>query len=729
MSIADIYRELITQQIIREVLTAEQLPTPSVIAEELATHEETHNLSQPQHKLSDASVEYGEASSAAKHNATLSKIYTDLKVLYRALLDISNSSNRKFERWREKATLLEDRLVSTVDKIGNLLLIQEETAGYHNYIQVDLRTLSDIDLTNTTVRLDTKQGHASIGTSNSTVTRYFPLDYIVDKDLGFVVLTRKSVSAVTSAQQSRLRNAFDGSTAYWQERIYTSQSIPISVEIQIRLGDAAIPLSRVDVDLHAANRSDVVQVLPMYSEDGKTWNKLPIADYLLNISDKGTFQFSSISAKYFKFILTKTGPDLTQPSGGYIYEFGVDDIAFFNEAYSTATAGKVLITNPLSVIDQSTKANEKFSKVALDTCEMIELGTTDIEYAVVASNDADFSADEAVWMDIAPSSRVNPRKPIIVDFGEVGYYEKSDISISYDSLNTNSEYVDPKQTFTVLTAISGLTGTEVSATASAKRYLVKDPSFKILDFEISADIDISKHTIELWRNVNTKGSNSLVRGLPNGWGVDGDYYKTTVLVKNTAGIEIDFGPKHIIIDETLVSGSKVIPFGVHQIKVHKDNFLYVDDTSVTTLALLKTGDNLYPYNHRYLVEGFNYPSSWSNKEEKIYSGFDIVGEYYMSRVGVSDILESVQEDDFARYAIDVDAADTGRTPSTAGTGACQVFLVRVDNTTADFTNEKYYLRFRPANVQYEYLRLKATLKTTDEERTPYLSTFKVKLGN
>lgn len=737
MTVSKIYKEVVIQDIIKSLLFDEIIPTPAAVEAQLEEHEESHDFSEPLHTSAQANVEFGENSSATKYNTTTSNISKDLTVLYRSLLDISNQSSKRYDRWRAKALAIEARIKLLADKISNLLLVEEESAGYFNYIQDDFSNLSKVDLANTTTRIDTKHQHVSIGTSlsSSSVTRIFPLDSVAEKDIEFNILTKDGLITTLSTETSSLKHAIDGLSSFWQERIHTSKSTSMTVELRTKLSSSAVNVSRVDIDLHSSSRGDVIQVLPMYSVDGKSWVKLPLTNFMLSTTDKCSFQFTPTSMLYMKFLFTKTVPDIVQESNGrvqsYVYEFGVDDISFFNEGISTSENGQTLISQVLSVTDPTTKAVQTFSKVSLDACERIEDGDTSIDYYVSASNDSSFSVSSANWMSIDPISRNNPTKPVVVDFGEQSYYSRSGIGISYDALNTTTALIDPHQTFNVLTAISGTTGTVVSATASGQRYSVPDPSFKILDFEMLSSISHAKDSLELWRNIVIQGDTSLIRGRPRGWGQEEDYYKTTVYVSNTNGTKIDFGPSPIIIDDISVTGEYTVSYGSHTVKVHKNNFLEISPAaSMTTISLLKAADTLYPYNHRYLVEGFNYPATYPTTDEKVYMGFDVVAEYKMKQVGVVDLFTSTKEDDYERFAIDTDAPDVSRTSSgsVAGTSALKVFAIRVDNEVADFLDEQFYIRFRPVDATYSYLRLRAILKSKDSGLSPFLDGYQLRIG-
>jgi len=726
VSVSDLHTQEVIKSIVKGIIEGGDYPSSSEILTQLNAYLEDYDLTEPRTKYSEHTVEEDEVSSVSKYNGTLTSIHQDLVVMYKSLLDIADESAKRVSRWKKKGEILEGRLKTLVDRISNLLLLETETAGYYNFVQDNFKDLSKVDQSSTTARIDLKQGVVSLGVTSYTPT--IPTKQILslkEGDVEFSMLTKDGVTANISSPKSKLVNAFNTAENYFQQIVYTNKPVSLSAELKVKLSTSTIFISRIDVNLHASNNNAAKTILPLYSADGKTWYRLPITNYTLSIVDTGMFVFPAIEAQYFKFILTKSAPDVVFKTN-YAYEFGVDEIAFYNETVNITTSGQELISKALSVTNPATKEVQSWSKVAFEACELIEENTNNIDYYVAVSNDSSVSNPE--WQSIAPASRTNPTAPTILDFSESAFYERSGAPISYDPLNADSKFVNPKQAFFLLSALSGSTGTILTATSSSQRYDFFNKEDRLLDFAIMNTISFVEDSLEVWRNVNTKGGSTLVRGNPHGWGFSEDYYTTTVLVKSAVGIDIDFGPKAVVIDDVALTGCNKISCGSHTVKVHKDNWYEVDYSTVNSLAELRAADKLYPYNHRYLVEGFNYRTGWNLKEEKIYKGFDIVAEYKMKRVSPFELIHSVSATDYARFALDYDASDTSRIPPAAGTSATKVFLVKVDDTNSDFLNEAFTIRLRASDTTYKYLKLRAILKTTDSNVSPLLSSYRIKLG-
>lgn len=715
MSTSDTYISLILNDIINDLLQEGEVPTLVRIEATINEYLSEYDLTKPVFKYDDYSVNYGEISSAAKQNETYNIIKQDLIVLFKHLLLTTDQVILNFDRWREETQLLENQLSSLEQRIDNLLLLTEDSAGYVNYIQDNFVDMSKIDLPNTTAFPNVAKNYISIGTSTKGVTKV-NLSTVKESDIEFVALIKTNFSSQNQVDRSQRRYAIDATNNFWQEKIAYYKPQTVTTEFKIKLGEIAISINKIEIDFHTANYGGYIDVLPMYSLDGSTWYQLDIENYLQSVKEKAVFQFNSIELKYLKLILTKTSYDNIL-NNKYVYEFGIDEMSLYSEGYTEETDYE-LISKPLS-IDKPDGNPQEFTSAVLETCENVPTNT-DISYYLSASNDSTFPISGINWIPIDPITRSNPKKPTLIDFSENAIVELTGVSISYDKDNNRS----PSYTINLVNAVSGTTPTTVSETSTDKKYMISTPYSAILDYQIDETaIDLVDDSIEIWRNVRDISSSLKVRDSLNGWGFSNPYYNTTVHVDNISGIEIDFGSKDIIVDGIPKNGKVSISYGSHIISVHKDNWYDFSLSGITTIALLKTSDKLYPYNHKLLVEGIDYSVFTDSPTEQYYKGFDIVAEYRMKQTSVIDMINSVKKDDYQRFAKDQDAPTTTRNHPTS------VFLMKINPEYSDFTNEKFIIKFKVAETQYTYLRLKAILNTQDTSISPYIDSYRIKLGN
>lgn len=722
MGISETYTEVLMEQMLKELLAAGEAPTFTAITNRFNSFIANHDISKPLFIAEDYHVTRGDSASAADYNTANLEIQRDLNVLYRHLLKISERTITNFERWRSEAELLESQARTSEERIKSLLLLSSDTAGFLNFVQDNFSDTSKVDTSLTTTYLDVQKGLVTLGTNSLGPTK-IDMSWATDSNIQFTVLSRSSLVSVVAAEGSRPKYAVNDLRNYWQERVYTNKPGPVSAELKINLG-AQEDVSCIDVDLHLASHGSSVQLTTLYSTDDYNWQILPVTNPTRSVLDRTLFQFTPIAMQWIKFVMTKTAPDQVH-NDLYCYEFGVDEISFYNEGFASGTSS-YLYSKPLSVTGVNGEVVE-FSKVALEVCEDIPTDTS-IEYYVAATTIDTVAPTQ--WTRIDPLDKPNTTWPVILDFGDLETTTVSGITVSYNPTGT-TDYTNPAQEFVTITSVTDGDAVTASGLSSAARYSFQSSNDRILTHCIYDIIDFSSGTLELWRNVHNNISPDLIREYLNGWGFEDPYYNTTVLVSSAEGVQIDFGSQPIIIDGTPVTGLATVTQGTHIVAVHKNNWKEIGTLPSNDLVGLKIADSLYPYNHRYLVGGYAYPYNWPTAESQIYRGFDIVAQYSMQLVSVFDFIHNVTADDYKRFALDIDAEDTSRliNGSTASnTLPLKVFIIKVDESNPDFMNERFVLRFKAANVLYKYLWFKAILSTEDESKAPFLSSYRLKLS-
>jgi hypothetical protein len=722
MGISSTYTEVLMEQMLKELLLAGEAPTYTAITNRFNDFIADHDISKPLFIAEDYHVARGDSSSATDYNTANLEIQRDLNVLYRHLLKISERTITNFERWRSEAELLEGQTRALEERIKSLLLLSSDTAGFLNFVQDNFSDTSKIDTSLTTTYLDVQKGLVTLGTDSLGPTK-IDMSWVTDSNVQFTVLSRSNLVSTVAAEGSRPRYVVSDLRNYWQERVYTNKPGPVSAELKINLGSQE-DVSCIDVDLHLASHGSSIQLTTLYSTDDYNWLPIPVSNPTRSVLDRTLFQFTPVTMQWIKFVMTKTAPDQVH-NNLYCYEFGADEISFYNEGFASGTSS-YLYSKPLSVTGVNGDVIE-FSKVALEVCEDIPADTS-IEYYVAATTLDTVAPTQ--WTRIDPLDRTNTTWPVILDFGDLETTTVSGITVSYNPTGSTN-YTNPAQEFVVVDSISNGIATTVSGLSSAARYSFQSSNDRILTHCVNDTIEFSSGTLELWRNVHNQISSSLVREYLNGWGFEDPYYNTTVLVTSADGVQIDFGSQPIIIDGTPVTGLTTITEGTHIVAVHKNNWKEIGTLPSNNLVGLKVADSLYPYNHRYLVNGYAYPSNWPTTESQIYRGFDIVAQYSMQLVSVFDFIHNVSPDDYKRFALDIDAEDASRLINGSTTSSIlplKVFIMKVDESNPDFMNERFVLRFKAANVLYKYLWLKIVLSTEDESKAPFLSSYRCKLS-
>jgi hypothetical protein len=695
MAIYDTYATLIAPSIVKSILDDGLIPTAGEFASRFATFADANDMSQPLFKATDYSVDWKEASSVTKWNNCNAAVRQDLDVLYKHLLVVSDQSIQNFSRWRLEASLLEKRLDVLTERLSTLLLVSRDTAGYFNFMQDNIVDLSKIDMDYTTAYVNLNQSIVTLGTSSVGATKV-DTSQLVNDDIRFAVLSKNHWVSSTSPKDSQLIYAINDANNYWQSSIYMAAVGPVTVELKVDLKEATT-ISRIDVDLHQSNTSSSVEVTPMLSLDNHNYTQLPISSYKKSAVDKVTFLFESTQTRYVKLILTKRGHDFVDKKQ-YVYEFGMDQLSFYDEGFQEDVES-VFMSQPLSINDVYGAAQE-FSRLVLEVCEDVPTNTT-IDYYIAATDSADTSVGNMAFVSIDPLDRADGIHPKVLDFGDIATVSVSGLAISYHPTADSGTFRLPSQAYQMITGVDGTTAIVGSGDASAIRYSLEKGEDTILSHTLASGVQIAEGSLEIWRNVSKIGLvDHRVRERRAGWGYEEPYYKTTVYVENKAGTNVDF----------------------------EDNWLEIEH-DILDVNTLQSADPIYPYNHRYLVEGYPYLDTWT--DEKVYLGFDIVAEYFMRETSVFDMLYNVPSDGYEYFARDVEVADPDA--SLAGVpeakGETRVFLVKSEIDNGDLVNEDFLLRFKAVNSQVNHVRLKAVLQTEDAEIAPYLDSYRIKVSS
>lgn len=158
--------------------------------------------------------------------------------------------------------------------------------------------------------------------------------------------------------------------------------------------------------------------------------------------------------------------------------------------------------------------------------------------------------------------------------------------------------------------------------ASATSDLISIDNEIYLNNYIPSGTSIIDGTLVIKRNINSWERVSST--LP------GNRYKATIEIDALEGRYIDLGDTSCKINGTSRSGLVFLPKGRYEIETSQYEVLPSGISKEVGLRLL---DSLYPYNHKYLFEGYSYPPSFEG--EMIYSGVDIVYEKYLTKVNRS----------------------------------------------------------------------------------------------
>ena len=563
MSLQSLYRQLLLDMYISNQIKQGNAITSSDIESYLADTVDSLDLSLPQFQSEDYNVVRKEESSALKFNNGFLSILQDLRVLYKSMLELTQTSIEGFERWKFDVDILEKRLIDLENRIENLLLLSQDTEGFHSFFTDNFSDAYyvDRDLTDVAVDIDAQQVFIDPTLSSSTSTTRFFLNDLEDKSVFFKVRTTSNFIGRSDADDSKLTNIFSQLSSSWWTQIETKKVRPVTCELSVRLGDDPVDVSSIYIQLHDASQSGPMVITPLYSVDNYNFSQLPTNTYTQEVRSNSIFSFPQIQAKYIKFILTKQGPD---PGivDRFVYQFGFKEIGFYSETFTTGEA-KVFVSRPISILDSDSNPKD-FSRVVLEVCERIE-EDTGITYFITPSNISTVPISSSTsWYPISPISRAEPIYPKVLNLGDLTETEIGDtetVTISYSGRATDTDYNNPAQSFRLLSLDTDGVILDEAISATAPRYNFVNSNDYILNYQIKdvdysgsgtgTALDIDEDSMVILRNVGEKGltENDTVRDIQKGWRFEDPYYVSVIEILNPEGMTIDVGDNVMIVDE------------------------------------------------------------------------------------------------------------------------------------------------------------------------------------
>jgi hypothetical protein len=642
-------------------------------------------------------------SSAIQHNAVLDALDGDIDVLLRALVKITDLGIDFLGDWNSRAKSLNVRIAKLKSRIESLLLLKSDSAGYVSFVEDNFLSLEDIS-SDTTANVDTRTGEVSLNIDTSEGKGNFQGTQIdLDSaEISWSLIESNNVRFQANPGGSNLENIISDKYNRWGSevnairpdkfRTASASGKPIMGELKVKLAEDT-EVSKIVLLTHDATSNNSSVVGCQYSTDGYTWENVPSESPVQSGFGNFIWRFEKTLIRWFKIIISKSSPDLSSTKTS-IYDIGFERIKIYSEVFERPSTDVEIVTETRTPILGGSDVT--FGRASLEVCEEIPQGTS-IRYFLRAYDGSSYTS----WVQVSPLSREVEDTPAVVDFAAPTKLSSEDIQTTFDS-SLDTEALN-------LLRVDG---------SSNITYRFNGPDDTIANFYIAQNDNLLTDLV-LIRNRGysaakfpSVSADLLVGDIECGWGLDGDsVYYCEFLVNRSEGREIDLGPTQAIIDGSSVSGVVTLNPGWHTFRTDRANWSSLIGTVPTNTIGLEALDPLYPYNHKYLIEGYNYPSTWSGK--KVYLGFDEYGQYRATRIGRH--LFTNTQNDYSVYALD------------SITGPKTILLLKVDSSRPNHTNERIRLFYTRRYNSFEGIQMKAVFKTENVEKSPILSYYRVRV--
>lgn len=297
-----------------------------------------------------------------------------------------------------------------------------------------------------------------------------------------------------------------------------------------------------------------------------------------------------------------TAPDITNEQG-FIHVFAIEDIVLFKT--ETATEDKVMVTKPLEMKNLEGEV-QKFRSLFVDfnAGQGFNKETENLVLEVQTRN-----SNTGLWNSWV---KVNKGKGVNVTSG-----------VTFTNTGTRGE-----QLLIPFKLGASSDFAMIDYTLSG----VSVPDF--IDKSGSAANSLNPNELVVIRGAGSKvlythpTIASLSEGDLTGYIQEGNDYTTYVVVPPGQSYEIDFGTNPIIINGSKVIGKFKFESGVYKVTILAEYWSPIAQ-GLSRTALIKR-DNFFPYNHKYLIQGY--------KDIVEYEGLQTYGRHVCSYVDPDYIM-------------------------------------------------------------------------------------------
>lgn len=692
-SIGDTYRKFLQEKIIKDYLISGVIPTKPQIDRQISQIEKDNKgLNQPFTNESQYTIEEYENSSAKKINETFNILYDDLSVVYACLIDQASLVTNIFDSVNSEISLLKKKASELEEKAAALLFFAPDSAGSLDFVSDYFQNKNKIDLAKTTCLVDASSARVTL-----PVNQFSRISLsLLPEDVQFSVITRADYVSDSLAPNSELLNAFNDLEKTWLQRVAMKRGTgSVTAELILRIPQGPVEVNRIIFSPASSDEGNIATVTVQYSQDGLSWSNLA-GENSARLIGEATIAFESVKAGFWKFIFNKAGYDEYRKDV-YTYEFGMKSIQLYGVEYSNKQKETVgtLVTKPL--IPES---KLEFNKVSLSVCEVLPKGSR-INYYIAGLSEQEFQnytngvtgLNDLAFIAIDPQERKDKTNLSFIDFAKT---------------NPETGFNTPVQ---------------INTAIDFKNKTLNDFA---LNYQISETI--IRNQLKVLRNIGSNATVQTVLGFDTGWILEGSFYKTNFYIDKEAGVEVNLGETQATIDGSVATGRITLAAGYHTFSTHRDNWRKI---SIQEIQNGSIADPLYPYNHKYIIEGISQTlygqnlnitlggkSYWDIIDpDRIYSGADVYWSQTLSPINFFEFCSNTARDNYLVYSTAKDFNGIER------------IFVKQSVEPGLMTHENFAIITRSVNGDLrKALILKADFFTDDPKLTPILDEYVIKLG-
>lgn len=566
-SLSAFYRDYVKEKILKDSLKDGRVPGPNEIEESLNLFIKNSNeFKNPLLSSTNYFVENGEISSAKKVNEVFKTIESDLSVCVSAIIDQEDKISSLYDTSYSKLIGLQKKVALVKQDVDKMLFESKNTDTHEEIFYEKFSSLDMINTTLSTASIDVNTNEVTLKS-----TEQYPIDLSYAADT-ITVVTENNPKIIGSTDIGNMviSNIVKNNNKVWMHQLSASEPLASAVvDVVIRIPSVATEINKILLEPHSVDLKTQVNVEIAFSKDGLNWI-YPSGEYKKRLEKTTSLSFTGTTNEYWRIRFTKFGNDGFF-SNFYVYNFGLKSINFYGKVYNKISRLDLgyLYSKPILFNNTVRVANVK-------VCEEAPPDTT-ISYKL-----APIYQSQLVGIQ---NGSIRPE--------DIFYYSlnlKDVDSATIDFLNTSK--------------VPTINDIMIDESLS---YKDKGENDYCLDALLSADYIKNQTTIlrgALNQDIySVTGKEKIMNSQYAGWNFDGNYYSTYVLIEDHDGQDIDLGSTQLYINNVKVQGKVKMAQGLNFVVTHRDNWKSLDLITLPVEAD-QLVDSLYPYNHKYLVEGF-----------------------------------------------------------------------------------------------------------------------------
>lgn len=610
----------------------------------------------------------GVESSSSNYNFLLERIINEQELLKNYYINKVEELENNFRNFKNIFSRVFLKLKETERNLNKQLLLHEKKDIFSYGVVEDFSSYENVDFENSNVHFI--NGKATLGFSQVAN------EGIKSSEISYSFVNRNKRPIEHEALNS-FNNAIKEDGSFFKAIVKSNNKDDlIDFIVQINLNKQKF-VDTLKLTLDAVETTSKLICRCFVSTDGSSYNE--VFESRIRVQNGSNYiEINQDNVKNIKVILSKSGYDYSD-GDKFCYMYNLDFIGLTKKSFKINKKSNLFL-GPYQILDENNEAvNYNFATIRYGTCCLIP-NKTSVKFFL--------SKDNVSWI---PASYTGEGREVI-QFSE----STADINTLFEAVSSNNENDILK---------------------SEAPFLLKENE-AILNYKISLsnfDNLITK-TLKLKRNYLVKNNNFINKSFA-GWKKEGNFYLTTLNIEDPEGKYLNIGNSSLELNGRKVTGKIFLSFGEHKIKTNKSNYFSILNSSnkdteynILNARELKSVDSLYPYNHKYLIEGFNYNNAFQGKKT-----YQRLGEVYQSAlIEVSNERFEFNNSDEIFTIVKYDGF--------------YYFKIKINASFGDSKLEKIKLECsKKSNINSNLLYIKAIIESTDTRVTPKIDQIQVRV--